>query len=418
MISIIIPAYNSATTIVEALESVFTQTAWAKSEDLCSAVPPSTLPLSPLPSALCSLPLAQYEVIVVDDCSTDDTVEVVREWMAPKRMKRGVPGAEDRGQKAAQNSSHLAPHVSRITLHELPANGGPARARNEGIALARGEWIAFLDADDVWLPYKLELQLRLAAEYPEVVLWCGDCIGFADAKTTDPRPQTLDQSEAPKSNVYALTSKVLSRITLEALALRNRIATSTVIVRNAAVEEAGGFDEQFRGPEDYDLWLRIAANGQKERKRSSHEAAKDAKVRKGVSAGGGEDIVSLQASCASVQNGLGCIVHVAEPMTRYRVRLDSLSTSDSRFLPQVLRVLDKAFGPGGVLEPYQHLKASALSSQYWSAAWMAFTRGARGTAIQLWWKAWRLNRHATAPASRPWLRTLIRYGCLPVGHKS
>ncbi len=104
-ISVVIPAYNRAKTIRYCLDSVLQQT------------------LSPL------------EVLVVDDCSTDETVEIV--------------------------NSYNAPRVKGIVLDK---NSGAQAARNRGIREAKGDWIAFQDSDDEWRPDKLEKQVRALAE--------------------------------------------------------------------------------------------------------------------------------------------------------------------------------------------------------------------------------------------------------------
>ena len=326
MISIIIPAYNSSSTIVEALESAFAQTYWAKADstdyrlqtsDLnpdtgCGLRDAGSLQLSN-PESRISNPESRYEVIVVDDCSSDDTVTVVRKW--------------------------IASHPSPVTLHVLPRNAGPAAARNAGIREATGEWIAFLDADDAWLPDKLERQMACAAQWPDVVLWCGgwvagggdyglrttDCRPRAEwtaegvgEQTIDPglqaidhRPWTLDDGlrttddgqrttnnqqpttghgprttdygletgdngppNTARSNVYSLKSKVIF-IPLEEFAWHNCVATSTVLVRREALLAAGGFDESFRGPEDYDLWMRVAAFGGGQKGKGQGERGKE-----------------------------------------------------------------------------------------------------------------------------------------------
>ena len=145
----------------------------------------------------------------------------------------------------------------------------------------------------------------------------------------------------------------------------NPVATSTVLVKKTALEAVGGFDEQFRGPEDYDLWMRIAARFE-----------------------------------------LG---RIDAPLMRYRQRAGSLSLDDRKFLPEVLRVLEKAFGETGVLNTHRSLRSAALSSQYWSASWMAFCRGDRRTARRHWLQAYRLNRLSPEKTQRPWFRMLARY---------
>jgi hypothetical protein len=145
----------------------------------------------------------------------------------------------------------------------------------------------------------------------------------------------------------------------------NPVATSTVLVRRDVLTGAGGFDESFRGPEDFDLWMRIG---------TGHALRR-----------------------------LDC------PLSRYRVQAGSLSMDERRFLPEVLRVLEKAFAPGGALSGHPEWRGSAISNQLWNASWMAFNRGARGTAIALWARAYARNLQSSQRVDRPWLRLLLRY---------
>ena len=108
-VTVIIPAYNAGRTISIAIESVFAQT------------------------------FRDHEVVVVDDGSTDDTGERVAEYGSAVRYVR-------------------------------QPNGGPGSARNEALRHARGRLVAFLDADDVWLPRKLERQVAYFAQYPDTGL--------------------------------------------------------------------------------------------------------------------------------------------------------------------------------------------------------------------------------------------------------
>ncbi len=172
-VSVIIPAYNAAGHIEATLESV-----------LCQTVPAS-------------------EVLVVDDGSKDHTADLAERFPLPVRVLR-------------------------------KSNGGPASARNLGARESHGEWLAFLDADDAWLPEKLERQLPLCSD-PKVGL----------IHSTPPAWGTPE------------------RLTFSDLWERNRIVNSTVLVRRQAFEAVGGLDEdrELIGVEDYNLWLRIAAGG-------------------------------------------------------------------------------------------------------------------------------------------------------------
>ena len=149
-----------------------------------------------------------HQVIVVDDGSTDDT------------------------------AARLAPFGDRIVL-ERQKNAGVAAARNRGLALATGEFIAFLDADDAWHPRKLGLQLAAFERSP--------CLGALGTRTYDcygPTPQVVEAN--------------VSTLALEHLAVKNYLATSSVMVRRAAVERAGLFDASLQGPEDHEYWIRLA----------------------------------------------------------------------------------------------------------------------------------------------------------------
>lgn len=266
-ISVVIPAYNSAGTIREALDSVLVQE------------------------------VEGLEIIVVDDASTDGTSDVVRCWS--KTTGTGV------------------------RLIRLDQNAGPAGARNKGVEAAFGNWMAFLDADDVCLPNRLRTQVDTAKQYPDASLICG---GVACLEN-DSRAAWVARGE-PISNGQDCSVRTLGLLDFM---VGNPVATSTVLVRKRAVVDVGGFDESFRGPEDYDLWMRLAAR---------HN-----------------------------------LVRMDRPLSMYRAEPGSLSMDDRNFLPQILRVLDKAYGPGGVLHGYRgHRKAMAY--QCLCGSWMAMRRGA------------------------------------------
>jgi len=180
-VSVVIPTYNCGPFAVEAVRSVLAQTVPA------------------------------HEIIVVDDGSTDDTASRVAEFGSRVRYIR-------------------------------KENGGVSSARNRGIAEATGDLIAFLDADDVWHPRKLEIQVTVLENHPE--------IGLVGTSTYN-WPTAIHPSP-PDLNVP------LEEITFDKLLTRNRLCTSTVVARASAIRAAGEFDCSLQGPEDYDMWLRIA----------------------------------------------------------------------------------------------------------------------------------------------------------------
>jgi len=190
-VSVVIPAYNAGATITAALSSAFAQT------------------------------YSDFEVIVVDDGSTDDTSQRIAEWS------------------------------DRLVAIYQP-NAGPARARNEAIARARGRLIAFLDADDVWLPHKLAHQVAYFQRFPETGLLHAamvvrDAAEEAARETLDSGP--LQYDSLPPRRAFA-----------ELFHCDVDVNTLTVMVPRAILLELGGFDERRElYVEDWDLWLRIAA---------------------------------------------------------------------------------------------------------------------------------------------------------------
>ena len=192
LVSVIIPAYNASRHLAECLGKVREQ------------VGHFTL-----------------QTLVIDDGSKDSTGEIAR----------AQPGVECLTQP----------------------NRGPSAARNTGIAAARGEFIAFLDADDLWPQGKLSAQLGLLMQNPDVALVAGDCRQF-DAR--GPWPQTEFATSRlgwTASGPGAVVPDGYARL-LE----NNFITTGSVVVRRAALANVGGFDEGLRLVEDLELWLRIA----------------------------------------------------------------------------------------------------------------------------------------------------------------
>ena len=178
-ISVVIPAYNAAAFLPRCLESVFAQT------------------------------LKPHEVIVVNDGSVDNTAEL-----------------------AAKLGANV---ITR-------PNGGLSAARNTGIKNASSDWIALLDADDIWAPDKLERQVQRIR--PDTVLVYTGIRIFDDNGIRDQLPAM----EAGKAR--------------NMLRYRNPITPSTVLVRREAVLQDGGFREDIRACEDWEMWVRLQRVGQ------------------------------------------------------------------------------------------------------------------------------------------------------------
>lgn len=184
LVSVVIPAYNVEKTITETIKSIQQQT------------------------------FSDWEIIVINDGSTDRTVEVINSIEDP-RMK--------------------------IFSYE---NGGLPVARNRGIVHATGEFITFIDADDLWTPDKLELQLSALQQHPEA--------GVAYSWTA-----FIDE----KSNfLYAWEPVFAEGNVYPQLLVRNFISSgSNILVRRQFIESAGEFDPSLKSVEDWDYYLRLAA---------------------------------------------------------------------------------------------------------------------------------------------------------------
>ena len=140
----------------------------------------------------------------------------------------------------------LEPFRDRIRYIQQP-NGGPSSARNRGIIQARGQYVAFLDADDYWSPDHLRKQMELFRRDPGLELAYCDWILLKDEKNSD-RAFSI-QPQAPQVSFDALVVEDCS------------IGTSTAVVSREAIVRAGLFDETIRRCEDFEMWMRMAFGG-------------------------------------------------------------------------------------------------------------------------------------------------------------
>jgi glycosyltransferase involved in cell wall biosynthesis len=185
LVSVVITAYNASKWIGETLESVLAQD------------------------------FTDFEVIVVDDGSTDDTTAVVA----------GFGG--------------------RVCCIHKP-NGGQPSARNVGIRAARGEYIAFVDADDLWAKEKLRLQVDLIKRTGVAWVYC-------DA-------YTFDDKSGRRLGRFGKANRQYDGDILKSLFLAQFIPSPTPIIRRTVFEHVGYFDEHIRVAEDWNMWLKIAAH--------------------------------------------------------------------------------------------------------------------------------------------------------------
>ncbi len=135
------------------------------------------------------------------------------------------------------------------------SNNGIAAARNSGLAAARGEFIALLDQDDLWLPRKLEEQLGMLKTRPD----CGLCYARHVYFSAAGDHFFVDTVKYPE--FHARVSEMDPSLVAGKLFMNNFIAAGSVMVRRQILMNAGGFDEDIRdGVDDYDLWLRLCRN--------------------------------------------------------------------------------------------------------------------------------------------------------------
>ena len=193
LVSAVIPAYNCAEYVSEAVQSVLDQDYPAK------------------------------EVVVVNDGSTDGTLAVLRSFGAAIRIV---------DQK----------------------NSGPPVARNNGLLAARGDYIAFLDADDVWLPGKLSAQVAHMEANPDVgTVFTGWHVWPADADGVFRRPVLPN---GPRPGIGADPERsgwIYNRLLFDC-----ELLTTTVMLRASLVQTLGGFDTSMFNGDDYDFWLRAS----------------------------------------------------------------------------------------------------------------------------------------------------------------
>lgn len=192
LVSIIIPTYNSSHTIIRTIESIFKQT------------------------------FKRFEVIVVDDGSTDDTKEVLSSLIRDQKI-----------------------------IYIYQKNQGCGVARNNGVLIAQGQFVCFLDADDYWHAEKLERQLEVFQNHPDCLM----C--YTESYMVDP------YSDLVWETMHSNLGKPRSGNILGYLIFHNMITLSSGMMRLATFKHVGGFTPIYdlMMVADYDLWLKLAPLG-------------------------------------------------------------------------------------------------------------------------------------------------------------
>lgn len=158
LVSIIVPAYCASKHIEETIKSVISQT------------------------------YCDWEMIIIDDCSSDNTCKLVEYWCEKD---------------------------TRIKLYHMPVNSGPAATRNMGLENANGRWIAFLDSDDYWLPQKLETSIEFAVKNNAAIIFTGFRRTNADGSKIGqyiPVPDTLNYQDFLGNTAIATSTVLIDKI--------------------------------------------------------------------------------------------------------------------------------------------------------------------------------------------------------------
>ena len=267
-ISVIIPAYNAERTILETITSVQQQT------------------------------FSDFEIIVINDGSTDRTLEILSTVKDP-----------------------------RLKIFSY-SNGGVPVARNHGLEHATGDLIAFLDADDLWTPDKLELQLTTLQQHPEAG------VAYSWIYNMDEKGESFSAG-----NPFLCAGNVYAQLLVENFIVNG----SNCLIRKQAVESVGEFDFSVPGADDWDYWLRLALHWP--------------------------------------------FVVVPKPQIFYRQSSGSVSSKVEAMEKNILRVIEKGF-QAAPLE-MQSLKNQSYAYNYRYLAQMYLTRvgsadGAKQAAQKLW----------------------------------
>lgn len=191
LVSVIMPAYNAAKYISESIDSVLRQD------------------------------YDNWELIVIDDGSTDQTAGITKQY-------------------AASND--------RIKYIEQP-HAGQGKARNAGLQISSGEYVAFLDADDIWLPEKLSKQIEI--------------LQSTDADLVFSQAYLLQDENVTTEKINSHSGYLNGKDAVLVFLSGNQVPLLTAIAKRSSIQEVNGFTEIRGIHEDYDLWLRMLAAGQK-----------------------------------------------------------------------------------------------------------------------------------------------------------
>jgi glycosyltransferase involved in cell wall biosynthesis len=197
LVSVIVPTYNRGAIIAVTLESALSQ----------------------------NIPSDCFELIVVDDGSTDETPEYLQAFC------------------------RKYPQTRLITQK----NCGVAEARNRGLQEARGQYIAYLDHDDIWLPHKLSMQLDVLQKDSKVAVAYCRWLNVDENNVLLPKKEQVDWCSQNTASGYVYDNFVRTNFV---------VSMSVPLIRTSYIKEVGGFNPAMVPCDDWDLWLRLSKRWQ------------------------------------------------------------------------------------------------------------------------------------------------------------
>lgn len=267
-VSAVITTYNLAEMLPEAIESVLAQD-WK-----------------------------DIQIIVVDDGSTDNTAEVMKKYAG------------------------VVQYISQ-------KNAGPSAARNTGIQASGGEFLAFLDGDDLWKPNKTSRQLMEFEKDTTVGLVSSDF--------------SVHEGDRVTESYLASCRHVASGKIFPNLLKENFLLPSAAMLRRECVTQVGAWDISLRGTEDRDYWLRVARSWR--------------------------------------------IQVIPEELTIKRNRPDNLTSNQDKLTPYRIRLFEKVLAMGELTGAERRTARASLSDNYWDLGYMHWTYGHRAEARRAFWKS-------------------------------
>lgn len=295
LVSVVIPVFNSEQYVFDSIQSVLKQS------------------------------IKVLEIVVVDDGSTDQTKNIVKNFGHPVRLVE-----QD--------------------------NSGPASARNNGVKNSKGQYIAFLDSDDIWHHQKLEKQLNSLKKFPNR-LWCYTDVEFLGG---------INDGRKDSEFTTKFDGDILSKIMQN-----NFIGTSSVLIKKTLFWDAGGFNSSLRYVEDWEFWAKVAM--------------------------------------------LNDVCFVDEPLVQYRIHGQSTSRNVRQTFPFYMQVIDNIYENfqtiNSVKNANSHQRGSTLKAKADAClvcSYIAEEEGDKRFALYCAWRALVYDRFSTKRCVR-FVKCIVKF---------